>query len=72
MTPPIRQLPDPDPRRAQAPSRPLDGPGAVALPASRLLHSDDLLRGGKTVDILHAGVRYRLSVTALGKLILTK
>jgi hemin uptake protein HemP len=44
----------------------LDGPGAVALPASRLL------RGGKTVDILHAGVRYRLSVTALGKLILTK
>lgn len=40
--------------------------------AVRVLRSEDVLRGQRAVEILHAGVRYRLSVTSLGKLILTK
>ncbi len=36
------------------------------------LESTDLLRGGKTVGILHNGSLYRLQATKLGKLILTK
>lgn len=31
-----------------------------------------MLRGRRSVDILHAGARYRLSLTSMGKLILTK
>ncbi|UUX97010.1 hemin uptake protein HemP [Aquabacterium sp. J223] len=34
--------------------------------------SDDLLHGGREVHIAHAGSVYRLRLTALGKLILTK
>lgn len=37
-----------------------------------LLRSEDVLCGQRAVEILHAGVRYRLSVTSMGKLILTK
>ena len=37
-----------------------------------LLESADLLKGGKTVGILHNGSLYRLQATKLGKLILTK
>lgn len=36
------------------------------------MHSADLLRGQKTVEILHNGSTYRLQATRLGKLILTK
>ena len=36
------------------------------------MHSTDLLRGKKVVDILHNGLTYRLQATRLGKLILTK
>jgi hemin uptake protein HemP len=36
------------------------------------LPSADLLRGNKSVAIEHQGVIYRLQVTKLGKLILTK
>ncbi|CAN5395259.1 MAG: hemin uptake protein HemP [Pseudomonadota bacterium] len=42
-----------------------------ARPA-HLLESADLLRGSKTVAILHNGSLYRLQATKLGKLILTK
>lgn len=34
--------------------------------------SEALLRGHKTVDIIHHGTIYRLQATKLGKLILTK
>jgi hemin uptake protein HemP len=37
-----------------------------------LVESTDLLKGHKTVGILHNGSLYRLQATKLGKLILTK
>lgn len=37
-----------------------------------LLESAELLKGSKTVGILHNGSLYRLQATKLGKLILTK
>jgi hemin uptake protein HemP len=37
-----------------------------------LLESTELLKGSKTVGILHNGSLYRLQATKLGKLILTK
>jgi hemin uptake protein HemP len=39
---------------------------------SRTVHSEDLLRGGRAVEISHNGSVYRLQATKLGKLILTK
>lgn len=36
------------------------------------LTSDELLRGGRLVEITHNGEVYRLQSTRLGKLILTK
>ena len=36
------------------------------------IHSEELLRGQKAVDITHNGATYRLQATRLGKLILTK
>ena len=40
--------------------------------ATTAMHSADLLRGQKAVDIVHNGSTYRLQATRLGKLILTK
>jgi hemin uptake protein HemP len=37
-----------------------------------LVESTELLKGGKTVGIMHNGFLYRLQATKLGKLILTK
>lgn len=54
---------------APAPSR---GPSASAGQAPRVVPSQDLLGGQKTVEILHNGLSYRLQATRLGKLILTK
>lgn len=57
------------------------GPSMVGLDASAnrpvtaldsSLDSDQLLRGQKTVAIVHNGTTYRLQATKLGKLILTK
>jgi hemin uptake protein HemP len=51
------------------------GARPVALPAKAApaaLDSAALLRGHKSVSIAHEGVTYRLQVTKLGKLILTK
>lgn len=64
---------------AQLPDRP-DPPAApvrsVAFPAAGLsqapLSSADLLKGQKSVAIEHDGLIYRLQLTKLGKLILTK
>ena len=52
---------------APAPSR---GPSAGTVP--RVVPSQELLAGQKTVEILHNGLLYRLQATRLGKLILTK
>ena len=62
-------------------ARPVDGPEPLTrsldLPAKvnsaqRPLPSAKLLGGNKSVAIEHQGVIYRLQVTKLGKLILTK
>jgi hemin uptake protein HemP len=45
--------------------------GEPSRPAA-LLESTELLKGSKTVGILHNGSLYRLQATKLGKLILTK
>lgn len=44
----------------------------VAHDARRRLRSDELFVGGQEVQIEHAGAVYRLRITSLGKLILTK
>ena len=41
-------------------------------PSAGCMHSTELLRGQKAVDIVHNGATYRLQATRLGKLILTK
>ena len=48
---------------------PADG---VAAPPEVNLESQALLRGKKSVAIVHNGSTYRLQATKLGKLILTK
>ncbi|AMM25839.1 hemin uptake protein HemP [Variovorax sp. PAMC 28711] len=45
---------------------------AQSNPSAALVESADLLKGSKTVGILHNGSLYRLQATKLGKLILTK
>ena len=57
------------------PSLDHSGGGRISGEAARaapLLESTELLKGGKTVGILHNGSLYRLQATKLGKLILTK
>ncbi len=48
-----------------------DSPGAANL-IQQPIRSEDLLRGGREVQILHAGELYRLTLTRAGKLILHK
>jgi hemin uptake protein HemP len=56
-----------------APTRPAALPPAHPAPTLRpRLPSQALLQGHGEVEIDHQGVLYRLRVTALGKLILTK
>lgn len=53
----------------------LDQAGGGSAPIARpahLLESAELLKGSKTVAIMHNGSLYRLQATKLGKLILTK
>lgn len=45
---------------------------STATPQEFTLDSATLLRGNKTVAIVHNGATYRLQATKLGKLILTK
>lgn len=57
------------------PSLDQSGTGQAAIQAQRSpqpVESTELLRGNKTVGILHNGSLYRLQATKLGKLILTK
>ena len=51
---------------------PTQGPSASAGTGPRVVPSQELLAGQKTVEILHNGLLYRLQATRLGKLILTK
>lgn len=51
------------------------GSGQATASDSRVLNqveSIELLRGGKSIGIMHNGALYRLQTTKLGKLILTK
>lgn len=45
---------------------------SAATPQELSLDSEALLRGKKSVTIMHNGATYRLQATKLGKLILTK
>lgn len=51
---------------------PAAAPSAAQARTAPVLRSEDMLQGQSSVEILHAGARYRLSVTKMGKLILTK
>ena len=50
----------------------LISPAMIQSKTSVCMHSEDLLRGQKAVEIVHNGSTYRLQATRLGKLILTK
>jgi hemin uptake protein HemP len=60
------------------PGRPHDGPHAAAPgvsagePQRRRLHTDALFAGAHEIEIQHGEAVYRLRITSLGKLILTK
>lgn len=58
----------PLPLRGATATAPSDG----ARTAPRVWHSHELMGGHTEVQIEHQGARYRLRITALGRLILTK
>ena len=45
---------------------------APSVHPAQLVQSNELLKGQKTIGIMHNGSLYRLQATKLGKLILTK
>lgn len=51
-----------------------EGPasGEIAGGERRRLHSRELLAGAREIEIVHGSQCYRLRLTSLGKLILTK
>lgn len=59
---------------APPPARPLGTPTppSQAEPASLMVRSEELLRGGRELTILHGEACYRLRLTQQDKLILTK
>jgi hemin uptake protein HemP len=57
---------------APHPDEPLRTVASAAVAPRPRLASNDILRGNAEVEIDHRGVLYRLRVTSLGKLILTK
>jgi hemin uptake protein HemP len=54
------------------PLRPCAQPAPTQPDQRRRLHSHELLAGAREIEILHGGQCYRLRLTSLGKLILTK
>jgi hemin uptake protein HemP len=60
----------PAPRREDRPS--FESPPAQPAPYPRRISSHALLGSGREVEILHGTQLYRLRLTSLGKLILTK
>jgi hemin uptake protein HemP len=67
MTPPAK----PTRRDPAAVDDASPGPANAASRAKRVT-SDELFRGAREVTILHDNEHYRLRITRLGKLILTK
>jgi hemin uptake protein HemP len=65
----MQDSPGPVPPREQA-LPPAGQHGATGC--SRSLSSTELFQGGRSVEITHNGLVYRLQTTKLGKLILTK
>jgi hemin uptake protein HemP len=57
--------------RSAMPHAPLPAPSAQAEPPRRL-SSRELLAGSREIEIVHGSQCYRLRLTSLGKLILTK
>ncbi len=58
---------------AQAPQATAHPAGGDAHDTARhRIHSETLLQGQRQVELVHQGETYRLQVTRLGKLILTK
>ena len=58
---------------APSPEESLHSAASTAAPVTRpRVASNDILRGSAEVEIDHRGTLYRLRVTSLGKLILTK
>ena len=57
------------PVAAPAPAATTDGTPAAAPPA---IPSEQLMRGQRSITIVHRGVTYQLQATRQGKLILTK
>lgn len=57
-------------KTAGEPRKQVSRPGPVV--AQQPIRSEDLLQGGREVQILHAGELYRLTLTRAGKLILHK
>lgn len=65
------QAPPPAPQHSDvAPAQ--DACATVPRTLAHVVDSHELLKGHKTVDIVHNGLVYRLQATKLGKLILTK
>lgn len=62
----------PTPMQAHDTSSSQESTSAVQRVLSHVVDSGELLKGQKTVDIVHNGLVYRLQATKLGKLILTK
>lgn len=64
----------PDESSDNRPRQPMRGEdlGVHAPRRVTSIRSEELLKGRQELEILHAGVRYRLRLTSLGKLILTK
>ena len=56
----------------KSPATGLHKPAPDVSPVAVGLDSQTLLRGEKSVTIVHEGASYRLQATRLGKLILTK
>lgn len=65
----MQSNPPPNAPEWESPSVPAPAPG-VSEPVR--WQSQQLLRGAREVQIEHQGLIYRLQVTSLGKLILTK
>ncbi len=54
------------------PAHTMNESAKTRMQTSASMHSAELLRGQKAVEIVHNGSTYRLQATRLGKLILTK
>jgi hemin uptake protein HemP len=67
-----RSPPGVPPRSSPPPSPPHDGGRAAGVPAHRRWDSKELFGSDHEIEIEHGQSVYRLRLTSLGKLILTK